>query len=703
MRVTALLLGLLGSTALATAASAQNALPSFIVSGTVSATDYDGVSDDLLTGGFGATAIGGTALPTVADALNPTGAELRRRAIVNAYRGLMDTSANGGWKVLFGPNLDASYNSTRGEGLVAGREYVALADDGTGSNYQTMMVQIPTSFDRTRPCLITGPSSGSRNHYGAVGTTAEWAFRNGCAMTYTDKGTGNAYNDLTAGTVYNKVGQRVASATAGGNTNFRAPDTGGLTDFAQANPNRLAYKQAHSTKNVDGRWGDYTLQSISFGLWALNDYLAGGASTYTSANTAVIAAGVSNGGGAAIQAAERDTTGLIDGVVAVYPNVIPTNNASVSVVYGGQTQAAGKHFIDYYSFLALYAPCASLDGSLTGFPLQSAEPNGTAAGVSVRANRCQSLRDRGLLTTDGTANQAAEALSRIYAYGILPESSFTLPFMEWASGYRQIINTYIAGYGRFGVQEDVCGTSFAATDSNGRPTVLPAATAAVLFAAGNILPPAGGINVIADRAVNSPIIEQNAISASTRRQDLNYDGAQCYRDLVTATAADRTGFRPALNLNRVSQGMGEVTSSGLLRGKPALIVQGRNDEVIHPNHAGRYYLGLSRLVEGGASRLSYIEVTNGQHFESLISTTFLQNGGAVYMPVIYYFHKALDAMLANLRIGTALPPSQVVRTTARGTTPITTANAATLMPAIAMSPAAGDLITYVNGTVGIPR
>lgn len=701
----ALALGLLGTTALGSAALAQNALPSFIVSGTLQSTDYNGVTDDLLTGGLGTTGISPTgALSAIANPLSPTVAELRRRAIQNAYRGLMDTVTGGGWTVLYGPNLDSSYNSTRGEGLVAGREYIALADDGTGSNYQTMMVQIPTSFDRSRPCLVTGPSSGSRNHYGAVGTTGEWAFRNGCAVAYTDKGTGNAYHDLTAGTVYNKLGQLVSSAATGGDTNFRAGDQPGLTGLTQSKPYRLAYKQAHSAKNVDGRWGDYTLQAIQFGFWALNDYLAGGATTYTSGNTTVIAAGVSNGGGAAIQAAERDTTGLIDGVVTVIPNVVPRNNAAVSVVFGGQKQVAGKHFADYYTVLALYASCAALDSSLVGTPLQSLEPGGTAAGVTTRANRCQTLRDKGLLSANGTSAQAAEALAIIHANGILSESDYSLATMDYINGHRQIINTYIAGYGRFGVQEQLCGTTFAATDTNGLPTVLPAATAAILFTAGNILPPAGGINVIAENAVNSPIIEQRAVSKSSGRQDLNYDGAKCYRDLVTETAPTQGGgFRGVLNLNRVQQGMAEIEATGNLRGKPAIIIQGRNDQVIMPNHAGRYYFGLANAVQGSASRLSYIEMLNSQHFEGSNSTTFAPGGSAVYLPNHHYFNRALDAMLAHLRTGSALPASQVLRTTPRGTTALTAANYTTYLPPMSTSPAAGEAITYSNGTVSIPR
>ena len=46
-----------------------NERPSFL--GTITAKTYDGVSDDLLTAGLGATGLAG-ALPAYADPLNPT-------------------------------------------------------------------------------------------------------------------------------------------------------------------------------------------------------------------------------------------------------------------------------------------------------------------------------------------------------------------------------------------------------------------------------------------------------------------------------------------------------------------------------------------------------------------------------------------------------------------------------------------------------
>ena len=79
------------------AAEAINAKPTFV--GAMATTSFDGVSDDLLTAGLGKTGLGGTA-PVAVDPLNPTPAELRKIAIFNNYRAILDISASGGYGML---------------------------------------------------------------------------------------------------------------------------------------------------------------------------------------------------------------------------------------------------------------------------------------------------------------------------------------------------------------------------------------------------------------------------------------------------------------------------------------------------------------------------------------------------------------------------------------------------------------------------
>jgi hydroxybutyrate-dimer hydrolase len=168
--------------------------------GAITKTSYDGVSDDLLTAGLGRTGLGGTAPISVIPAL-PTAAELRRLAIFSNYTALVDVNPKGGYGTLFGPNIDATGADTLGEGKVAGSEYLAYLDDGSGRRNVTLMVQIPSTWNRERPCIVTATSSGSRGIYGAIGTAGEWGLKRGCAVAYTDKGTGSGVHDLATNTV----------------------------------------------------------------------------------------------------------------------------------------------------------------------------------------------------------------------------------------------------------------------------------------------------------------------------------------------------------------------------------------------------------------------------------------------------------------------------------------------------------------------
>ena len=80
---------------------------------------YDGVSDDLLTAGLGKSGLGLATPPAVREPKHPSAAELRRRAIHANYRALADMSPNGGYGVLYGPNIDLAGKDTLGEGRIA--------------------------------------------------------------------------------------------------------------------------------------------------------------------------------------------------------------------------------------------------------------------------------------------------------------------------------------------------------------------------------------------------------------------------------------------------------------------------------------------------------------------------------------------------------------------------------------------------------
>src|SRR5947207_4091033 len=176
-------------------ANTPNTFPSFLVAGSVRAAHYNGTTDDLLTAGLGKTGLAGAA-PIVTDPQDVT--QLRRLAIYTNYRALVDIAAAGGYGTLYGPNVTNSGVVTASEGKIAGWEYISVVDDGTGRQNVTVMVQVPDSFDPGNACVVTATSSGSRGIYGAISAVGEWGLKQGCAVAYTDKGTGNGLDDLQA-------------------------------------------------------------------------------------------------------------------------------------------------------------------------------------------------------------------------------------------------------------------------------------------------------------------------------------------------------------------------------------------------------------------------------------------------------------------------------------------------------------------------
>ena len=676
-------------------APVANSKPAFLKA--IAQTSYDGITDDLLTAGLGKTGLAGVP-PAFADPLKPTPVEMRRAAIYNNYRALLDMTAAGGYGLLYGPNVDAAGVVGTGEGRIAGTEHIAYSDDGTGRKNVTLMVQVPASFNKANPCIITATASGSRGVYGGI-STGEWGLKRGCAVAYSDKGTGAAPHDLTQDTVPLIDGSRASAATAGSNAAFRANlSSAELASFNAATPNRFAFKHAHSQQNPEADWGRSTLQAVEFAYWVINDKFgdtdAAGTrlKTLTPANTIVIASSISNGGGAAIAALEQDTQGLISGLAVSEPAVQMPLNPGVSVRRGSTTLAvSGKSLIDYTTLANLYQPCAALS------PQLAASPGAAFVVAAFAANRCTSLKTKGLLSAATTPLQADEALQKLRDYGWEPESDVlhaSLAAFEVASA---VSVTFANGLSRASVKDNLCGYSFAPTTVAGAVIPpLPAASLASMFATGNGVPPTVGVQLVNNNNATGPVRDLLSVSPSTGLTDFNLDGALCLRNLVAG--ADAAALK-------MQTGVNETRRNGNLRGRPAIIVHGRADALLPVSHTSRPYFALNKVAEGDASRLSYIEVTNAQHFDTFIGLpTVLPGYDTRYIPLHVYLNRALDAVYDNLKSGKALPASQVVRTVARGgaagaAPAITVAN----VPAIAATPVAADAITFAGSTVTVPQ
>ena len=655
-----------------------NQMPGYL--GTITRADYDGKTNDLLTAGLGKTGLAG-ATPAYANVEQPTPLELRRNAIYANYRAVLDIAANSGYGTLYGPNVDASGNAGTGEGLVAGSEYIAYADDGTGKKNVTLMVQVPASFDPDHACIVTGTSSGSRGIYGAIGSSGEWGLKKGCAVAYADKGSGTCLYVFEDDSVNLQNGVRAGRVAAGKSALF-APD---LSDadrlaWAAAYPNRIAFKHAHSQQNPEKDWGKVTLQAVEMAYYVLNErygVLARDGSSrivrLTPKNTITIASSISNGAGSALLAAEQDTQGLISGVAASEPQIQPAASSAYSVRQGGVVVAnPGRALFDYATYAALYQPCI--------------------ASVAGNAGRCTALVAKGLLNGADLAAQQADAKQRLRAYGWLPDAD---PLQAAHAGTNILVAvTYAYAYGKFSVTDKVCGFTFAQTDGSGNPIAFTPAQKAASFAAQN------GIlgSVVYENSVGGAKGYTAGVSPSTSLADQSLDGFLCLRSLATGrdavSGANLEGTLAGQSV-RVRAGMAEVAASGKLHGKPAIIVHGRSDTLIPVNHASRAYIGLNAAVEGSSSKLRYIEVTHANHFDSFSSAL-----PTLIVPLHVYLNRALDAMYAHLSAKQALPPSQVVRTVTRAdaSTLITAVN----LPAIASTPAAGNAISVTGTVVDVP-
>jgi hydroxybutyrate-dimer hydrolase len=307
-----------------------------------------------------------------------------------------------------------------------------------------------------------------------------------------------------------------------------------------------------------------------------------------------------------------------------------------------------------------------------------------------------SLRAKGLLTAITLAEQASEAQRIINDFGILPEQNLVQPGY-WALSVPQAISvTYANAYGRFSVTDNLCAFSFG-VPVPGIPALDAEAAATIFGWSGGIppmtpsplAPPTSRLALVNNAAPLGPA------ESGTSTADQNLDGALCLRSLATGETGNASRRRQA---ERIARGVAQVRASGDLHGVPAIIVNGRNDAIIAPNHASRAYFGLNQMIEGKRSRLHYYEVTNAQHLDALNA---LPAYAKAHVPLHHYFLQALDLMYDHLRNGRSLPPSQLMRTHPRGdvTQVISTDN----VPRISDTPPPEDRITFSAAQVRIPN
>jgi len=426
-----------------------------VILGSALRREVDGRSDDLLTAGLGEAGLRGP-VPQFADPVAPTATELRRRAIYQSYRGLLDVSDAGGYGRLY---------NTAGEARIAGVEYLLAVATPDGRGKTTVCVQIPEHFDPTRPLLLAVAASGSRGIYGALPTAAEWGLRRGAAVVHSDKGAGSGIWDVDSGRGHLIDGR--LSGDASDPLQLMVPELGAqLSALGARAPHTLLFKHAHSGLNVESRWGVYLLQAIQVALELLSAERGAGRVRYTADNTMILAAGVSNGGATVLRAMEADAGGVIDGAVVSEPNAVVGHRTAGLHLQSGQRhlEAAGFGLYDYSNLHYLLQPAAVLAEHDPTAPF-AAQTQATRAGYE---QWCGELQAIGALPS-GTLAEGAQAARQMLIDAGMLECGLELGHFNLAAGlWSSVMVTYGAAYARLKPWEQPYGLGRAPICCRGR-------------------------------------------------------------------------------------------------------------------------------------------------------------------------------------------------------------------------------------------
>ncbi len=555
----------------------------------------EGHEADLLTAGLGAAGLMDAKAPTVtADA-----AGRRQWAYHSNWRGIADLSPAGGFGQLYGSAV-----------AVPGVEIRAwLGEVGLFSPHG-VLVHIPDSFDPERPCILLAPVSGSRGIYGAMATAGAWGLSHGCAVVYTDKGAGTGFYDLDA---HIGVGIDGTPVPAGPQLGFY-PEAG-----PPAPPDAvrgIAIKHAHSQDNPEASWGRMSLSAARFALLTLEQRYQG--KRFNAANTRIVAASISNGGGAVLHALEEDREGLIDAAVVAAPQI---------------TVAGATSLLDYSLQAALLAPCVQLLPEMQDKPMAAF----LAPRVAEFEARCANLAAKGWVQGPNVQAQARSAQARLKTLGFTDGALANNAFSVVSDVWRALAVTYTQSYARAHVDEQVCGFRFAHADANGQPRVATDADRAAWFATASGIAPTAGVQVLAPTG---------------SAEDPSFAGLWCLREAFEGKAAMGERIRAGLN---------GVLADGRLPDRPVVIIHGREDGLVPVGASSRPY--VESALRQGAQKLSYWEIEHAQHFDAFLAQPAF---AARFVPLLPYFYQGLDQVFAHLDGGAVPAPSQVVRSQRRG-------------------------------------
>ncbi len=532
----------------------------------------DREGDDLLSAGLGLAGLRGPAPQMTETGMDRSGV-LRRLAIHANYKGLADLTATGGFAA------DAALPE------VPGREFHAFFRLQPAAQPFRVLLQLPDAFDPDQPCLVVAPASGSRGIYGGLPVAGPWALPRGCALALTDKGAGTDLFDHASETGVALDGTRaVRDETQLG----FAPDP--------APAALVSVPHAHSGDNPEADWGQHTIAATDFSLGMLDRAFPARA-PFTPESVRVIAAAISNGGGAVLRALEQSRPGLFDAAVVAAPNI---------------SAPEARHLYDYATKAALFQPCLLADAE-TLIQLPFGNPALLPAGQA----RCSSLHEAGLVAepTPAAARDVLEAGG--FESGALDQAAVNATLDLW----RSIAALYASAYLGTPVDAMPCEFRVAALDEDGAARA-PGSTEREMWWAGSSgVVPGAGVEWI------DPMAAGNA-------DDPDLPGLLCLRELWTGESEQSAALHKAVRSTYASAELPDI---------PVLILHGRQDGLVPAAFSSRTFVDAAR--NNGARNLAYWEIDGAQHFDVIVPFPGVSTR---YRPLLPHLWEGLDRIVEVL-------------------------------------------------------
>ena len=507
--------------------------------------------DDLLSAGLGLEGLRAPAPPSLADPLAPSDAELRRRAMWANWRGIADLRSG---------EHGESYGSLQPVSGVEVRAHGRLI--GSAAEHH-MLFQLPDGFNFDRPCLVVTAASGSRSEYGAIALASGWGLPRGCAVVHTDKGAGTYWLQID--------------------------------DVVQVT-------HANSGMQPDAHWGKYVLAAAEFGLEQINnERIAAGKDApenvraLSADNTMIIALGVSNGGGAVLQAAGIDGA-IFDAVVAIAPNVLAGEG--------------GRPLFDYASEAALLMPCALKDARFENVPFARPQP--------LAAARCAHLAEHDLIDATGLEAQSAQALALLREGGWSDEALEVAAFSSAFDFWRAVAVTYASSYLAADAKRMPCGYRFEWRDADGLAGVASPTQQKLWWSDSSGIPPSVGVVPVDPSLPAAP------------QDDPAFPGLICLRDLWNA---EHGALRASIEATRAS-----LPPENL----PIYVAHGSADGLVPMAFSSAPYIAWLRA--NGRNPV-FETLKDAQHFDAFVG---LPAWAGKHPPLMPRAYAMLDRAVAEL-------------------------------------------------------